>query len=103
MRIDHTLLVRNVENHIIIRVTSGSSTLGNSFAIEKIPGKIQTNSTIIATNAITRSTIGYVVAQINLFLSEYKNAYSDDSERRTVTKLPDDSPDLTTAISDASK
>ena len=67
---DQTLCVRKFENHIIIRVTSGNSTHGNSDAIEKIPGRIQTNKITIAINAMANSTTGYVVAAMNLFLNE---------------------------------
>jgi hypothetical protein len=100
---DHTLFLKKLENHIIIRVTNGSSIHLNSVAIENIPGKIHTKRTIIAIIAIHKSTTGYVVAAINLFLNEYKNAYSADKLRNTVTKFPDDSHDLIIAISDAPK
>lgn len=103
INIDHILCVRKLENAIIARVTNGNSTFGNSLAIENIPGNIPTKRIIIAKKATTNNTIGYVVAPINLFLNEYRKAYSVANERNTVTRLPDDSHDLTIAISDALK
>ena len=67
--IDQKFCVRNVENRIIARVTNGNETHGNSEAIEKIPGKIPTKSTITATKAMTSNTTGYVTAPINLLLN----------------------------------
>ena len=103
MNNDQILCLKKFENHIIIRVTTGNSTHGNSDAIEKIPGSIHINNTTIAIAAIAKSTTGYVVAVINLFLNEYRNAYSLAKLRSTVTKFPDDSPDLIIAISDDPK
>ena len=94
---------KKVENHIIARVTKGNSTPGNCVAIEKIPGRIPTNSTMIAIRAIIRSTTGYVIALINLFANELIKTYSWARLRKTVTRFHDVSHALIIATSEGSK
>lgn len=97
------LFIKKSEIHFINLVANGSSDVDTQIAKSKTSGKINQNNATTATIANTIKIIGYIRAQIYLFLISVMNSYSCAKESNTVTKFHDFSHAFTTLQSHSSK